>query len=366
MRRWVAGVSLCWAVIALGGCGGGSADQADVDATTASVATGPLLDGVYVLTGTQQCKSAQGGGSVSLPIFEGSTLKISGDYSTVDLRHDSLEAPVTTDGNSFHINQTFDLSGDPVVTTAGEPPTGTELVLDLTGTISDGGQTITGTGYDMGVNCQYTFTGRWTDGAAPTPPTVADPCAVGDPAGKVYDYWSHFDPSLGEVRVVSSCAEPWARANFEHGNDTLLHWNGSIWELADPVQYCASTTRPAGTPSEDNPAARIYDSTCSPAAQPTTTTTTTTSTSAPTPNPSAGPCTKAAVQAALDPDELALNEPRCDGPWALTDVKFAEDAETTYMFHWNGSAWEVANQPSVCARDDIPPLIKQLCDFPVG
>jgi hypothetical protein len=38
-------------------------------------------------------------------------------------------------------------------------PSALDLVLDLSGTISDDGATITGTGYDSGVNCEYQFTG---------------------------------------------------------------------------------------------------------------------------------------------------------------------------------------------------------------
>jgi hypothetical protein len=163
-------VVLLLGVVALAGCGGGSSGSATDDGNTTTVASAastssapatPTLQGLYFLTGTQTCKSALGGGSTApFPLFAGSTIAVAGDRAIATLRSDPPEASITTDGSLFHITVTYDATTNaPVTTVAGATPSSLDLVLNLSGTISDDGQTITGKGIDTGVNCEYDFTG---------------------------------------------------------------------------------------------------------------------------------------------------------------------------------------------------------------
>jgi hypothetical protein len=236
---WFVGCVVCCVVLAASGCGDSTEPSSDESTATTAVPSVALRDGSYALTGTQECKNPRGGDPIPSPIFDGSTLTIAGDRATVSLTSDPVDGSVTIDATSFRINGSHD----------GQWP------VDLTGTSVDGGQTITGTGQDAGVNCTYSFTGRWGAEGSPTTPPSADPCSD-------MTAWADVDPAIGELRVISSCEVPWARANFANHDDTLLHWDGSAWKLADAADYCATVTRPPGTPDESSPALRIWIATC--------------------------------------------------------------------------------------------------------
>jgi hypothetical protein len=177
-QKLFVGLALC--AVAFAACGGSSDstsndERAAPTTSVTTVAPTETFDGLYVLSGTQTCKSALGGEPNSSPLFGGSSLAVSGDTATVNLRNDPLEASFTTDGDSFHVNLTYSPSSSaPITTVPGGTLPSTALILDLTGTITPDGQ-VTGKGFDTGVNCEYDFNGSR---AIPpgTPPSTGDMC----------------------------------------------------------------------------------------------------------------------------------------------------------------------------------------------
>ena len=224
-------------------------------------------NGTYGLTGTQTCRVPGGSPPVfTSPLFDGSTLTFAGDTAVVVLRNEPLNVPVTVTGTTFQVAAVFDLSGN--LRTG--PPSPTDLHLAVDGTFTDGGQTLTGTASDAGVNCTYTFSGTRgaTTPASSTPASsstttaasaIADPCNhITDPTtGVAYDEWTHAGPGLGPVHLVSTCELPWAEATFEPDPRTplIVHWDGNLWTVTDEATFCSTYTgpKPTSLPGEGQP-----------------------------------------------------------------------------------------------------------------
>ena len=251
------------AALTASGCGGsGDAPAASSTTTATSESRTDSQDGIYALTGTQTCKSAQGPGTVDLAIFPGSYLQLATDTATVNLRNEPLEASLSRTGRSFEVHEDFDLSGTPVSTSASGPTSSTVLPLDVTGTVAGDGRTISGRGSDAGVNCTYEFTGRrvadvpttGTSVPATTPPTTATPPPTAPPttpttvaaapqscdraAALAKTIELHPDTLLRTIGSVMACGGGWAVVTYGNGDfdaNEVLRWSNGQWREATPA-----------------------------------------------------------------------------------------------------------------------------------
>ncbi|HEX5095825.1 MAG TPA: hypothetical protein VFX21_07430 [Acidimicrobiia bacterium] len=352
------GMLLC-CFVALAGCGGdddSAASDDDVtttsnEVTTSTIAAVPTLDGLYFLTGTQTCKSALGPGTTSFPLFAGSTLAISGDRAWAGLRSDPPEASVTTDGASFHVNVTYSGRTNAAVTTvAGASPSALDLVLDLSGTISDDGQTITGTGFDTGVNCEYEFTGSRSaigDTGAGTEKCGGEAALVKVVAETPREDGLTFTADDVIVEAMTPDGQI-ARYLIGQAAEGFAGCEPDGWKLADPdivrLALCESELGKEIAPQLD---VDCGPSTTAPSAAPTTTPVVT----APA-NPVSGSCD---AQGALDatiakhPDTIARDLDTvlaCEDGWAVV-VWSTGDADLMEVLQLRDGAW-VATPGAAC------------------
>lgn len=282
-RVWVAvAVGLAAATSACGGSttpsastaasGGPAAGEADAStdgtttpgtspsSTTASTTAVAGWTGTYVLTGTQTCRTP-GVGESTFPLFEGSAITFDTSSATVTLVSDGHTAPYTADGSGFQISVAYDLSGE---LTSRSDPNALPFVVDAT--TSDGGETLSGTASDAGVNCIYSFTGvSSTTSPSPTlvPSTSVSPTTTSAPVASAADCTSISVPGLEPLHMVVECEPPWASASFGTSNERIVRWDGTTWSVVDPMTFCATYegAKPTGLVGEGEPG-RIWTSFC--------------------------------------------------------------------------------------------------------
>ncbi len=314
-------------------------------------AAGPI-DGTFTVSGTMTCEALGGGqGPGTAPIPAGSSFTVQGDQVTIT---GFLDPPqkvlrVVSPDDPFHITATYtnDSSGGfTTVVPAGTPASST-FTIDFTGTTSDGGSTITGTGSDTGVNCGYTFTATKA-----TATTVSDGCQALDAP--------HLDPALGELHNTHACDGTWAVAYFVSPSGSqdvlLIHWNGTRWERADPTTYCAlpPPSIPNGPVTEDDQAARVYIEECRSPQQSTTTV------PSPGPDPIDASCDQASLEAAvraLHPDaNPTMTVLACRDSWGVVEYGVGDTGDVNAVLTWDGQAWQPAGA-GVCDRTDLPQAV---------
>lgn len=364
--------------LAMSGCAtaGGPAASGDAETTTStSVAAStpgsnsgsepddgsPLRDGTYQLAGTQTCRAPMGEEGEE-PLFPGSTLVVDGDRAVITLRNEPLEAPITIDGSSFRIRAVFALDGTPRPAGADDPVSTTDLVLELSGTSEDSGLTIAASGMDTGVNCGYRVTGRWGEDPAGLP------CE--DPDGLVAAVVASPPPGTGSVTAddVTVLAETaggrWVLYTVApSAREAFGFCSGGSWLLNDLATAHAVGCSPllaARLAELGRPCPRVAVGPDS--SSPTTASTTTTPTEA-----ADGACTAAAVQAALAAGEAVFGQPRCQGDYAIAEVTITSDGiDIVTVLRRQGDGWTVVTLPDTCGQPNLPPMVVDLCEHPVG
>jgi hypothetical protein len=264
-RIGTSALALVAAALVFGGCGGSGGGSAASNTTTTSAAATVPRNAIYEITGTQTCKSAQGPGTVDLAIFPGSFVQFAGGTATVNLRNEAVPTKLTRDGQTFRAHEDFDLSGTPVSTAAAR--SSTVLPLDLSGTVTADGRTISGHGSDAGVNCTYEFSGRRvsslpTTTTVPTtapPPTTAAPMTAPpttvtsaaavpqscDRAAVLAKTIAlHPDTLLRTIGSVQACGGGWAVVSWGTGDfdsNQTLKWSNGQWVEATPADNVCGT-----------------------------------------------------------------------------------------------------------------------------